>query len=151
MQYVKTRTHARQTRQFTCVHVAKCHSTTPWILSSYFPMTASRQQYVHRQRTIDTTVPIPRRGTKLRRGRNNLISSRIMKTLDTFKIFIILNSTRMRLWATYFFKHNLMTWAAIVTCSRTLPQKSSNIYKKSCKMDKYYKTVHISKHLYSKK
>jgi len=34
--YVMTRTHVRQ---FTIVHVAKCHSTISWIMSSYFPMT----------------------------------------------------------------------------------------------------------------
>jgi len=34
--YVSTRTHVRQ---FTLVHVAKCHSTISWIMSSYFPMT----------------------------------------------------------------------------------------------------------------
>jgi len=34
--YVMTRPHVRQ---FKLVHVAKCHSTIWWIMSSYFPMT----------------------------------------------------------------------------------------------------------------
>jgi len=36
---VMTRTHVRQ---FTLVHVAKCHMTISWIMSSYFPMTGFR-------------------------------------------------------------------------------------------------------------
>jgi len=28
-------------------------------MSSYFPMTTSMKQYVHRQETIDTSVPLP--------------------------------------------------------------------------------------------
>jgi len=36
--YVMTRTHVGL-RQFTLVHVAKCHSTISWIMSSYFSMT----------------------------------------------------------------------------------------------------------------
>jgi len=53
--HVITRTHVRR---FTLVHVAKCHSTIWWIMSSHFPWLVSRQQYVRRQETIDTTVPL---------------------------------------------------------------------------------------------
>jgi len=59
--YVMTRTHVWQ---FTLVHVAKCHSTISWIMSSYFPTTDFKQQYVHQQETIGTTVPLPDGGHK---------------------------------------------------------------------------------------
>jgi len=37
--YVMTRTHVRQ---FTLLHVAKCHSKISWIMYSYFPTTGFR-------------------------------------------------------------------------------------------------------------
>jgi len=55
-------------QQFTLVNIAKYHSTKSWILSSFAtvrlsscPGLASEQQYVHRQETIETTVPLPYR------------------------------------------------------------------------------------------
>jgi len=39
--YVMTRTHVRQ---FTLMHVAKCHSTISWIMSTHLPMCIDRRQ-----------------------------------------------------------------------------------------------------------
>jgi len=52
--------HVRR-EQFILVHGAKCHSTISWIMWCLviFPWLVSRQQYVHRQATIDTTLPLP--------------------------------------------------------------------------------------------
>jgi len=50
-------------RQFTLAHVANCHSTISRIMSSYFPTTGFQATvYVHRQETIDPTVPLPSGG-----------------------------------------------------------------------------------------
>jgi len=45
-------------RQFTILHIAKCHSTKSWIMSRYFPWVVSGIQYAHQYETIDTTVPL---------------------------------------------------------------------------------------------
>jgi len=51
--YVMTRTHVRQ---FTLVHVAKCHNIKSWIMSSYFPMTGFKATVC--ASTGDKTVPL---------------------------------------------------------------------------------------------
>jgi len=73
-------------RQFTLAHVAKYHSTISCKMSSNFPLTGFKAtEYVHRLKTIDTTVPLYQMGERIE-GEINIYYLLLISTIRIIDI-----------------------------------------------------------------